>query len=186
MNKKWWWIWLCSLGYAVGSLAQSETKFADNLWYGGGFNLGINGGTGQSAFGIGLSPMVGYKLGGPFSIGPRVAVNYTHFRVRLPNNQVAKANPVSWAAGVFGRIKFMRQIFAHVEYELAEDAFIGNITTANGIEIFRRQTGNTYIGLGYNSGGVFASDITLLYNVTPPPNELAPPFALRFGFTYKF
>ncbi len=185
MHKQLFAIPVCML-LALALSGQRENAFAQRLWYGGGFNFGISGATGQSAFILGVAPMVGYKIGGPFSIGPRVAVNYTHFRVRLPNNQVATANPVSWAAGVFGRAKVSRQLFGHVEYEFAEDAFIGNVSIANGIDVWRRQTGNTYIGIGYNSGNTWGSEILLLYNITPPPGELTPPFNIRFGFTYRF
>ncbi len=184
--RKWLLLIPACLLFAVTLPAQRENTFTKQLWYGGGFNFGISGATGQSAFLLGVSPMVGYKIAGPFSIGPRVAVNYTHFRVRLPNNEVATANPISWALGVFGRAKVSRNFFAHAEYELAEDAFISNVSLANGIEIWRRQHGNTYIGAGYNSGNTWGSEILFLYNLTPPLNELAPPFNIRIGFTYRF
>lgn len=164
--------------------AQSENTFGDRLWYGGSFNLGITGSQGISAFGLGVAPMVGYKLYGPFSIGPRVSINYTHYRVRLANNQIATANPVAWGAGVFGRAKVARNIFAHVEYELSEQAFLS--FSSSEIQIFRRQHGNTYIGGGYNSGSQWGYEIMLLYNVTPPREDLQVPFSIRFGFTYKF
>jgi hypothetical protein len=173
------------LFFATHSLsAQNDQTFGQRLWYGGSFNLGITGSQGVSAFGLGVAPMVGYKLFGPFSIGPRVSVNYTHFRVRLPNNQVATANPVAWGAGLFGRAKVTRNIFAHAEYELSEQAFMA--FSSNDIQIFRRQHGNTYIGGGYNSGSEWGYEIMLLYNVTPPREDLQVPFTIRFGLTYRF
>lgn len=164
--------------------AQESTKFSDKLWYGGGVNLGISGSNGFNTFGLGIAPMVGYKVGGPFSLGPRAALNYTHIRVRLLNNEIATANPLSWSAGVFGRAKIIRTIFAHVEYELEEQAFA--VFQGNDIAIQRVQRNNTYIGGGYNSGGIWASEIMLLYNVTPVVTDLRSPFVVRFGFTYKF
>lgn len=164
--------------------AQETSKFTDKLWYGGGVNLGISGSNGFNQFGLGISPMVGYKIGGPFSLGPRVGLNYTHIRVRLFNNEIATANPLSWSAGVFGRAKVFRTIFAHVEYELEEQAQAFLSTTD--IIIQRTQRNNTYIGGGYNSGGVWASEIMLLYNVTQEIDDFRNPFLVRFGFTYKF
>lgn len=164
--------------------AQESSRFADKLWYGGGLNLGISGSNGFNTFGLGVAPMVGYKVGGPFSLGPRAALNYAHIRVRLANNEVATANPLSWSAGVFGRAKVFRTIFAHVEYELEEQAFA--VFQGNGIAIQRVQRNNTFIGGGYNSGGIWASEIMLLYNVTPVITDLRSPFVIRFGFTYKF
>jgi len=166
--------------------AQNEGNSGEKLWYGGGFNLGISGATGQSAFSIGIAPMVGYKIAGPFSAGPRVSINYTHFRVRLPNNDIASANPISWSAGLFGRAKFARNIFGHLEYELAETASIASVSIANGLEIWRRQHGNTFLGAGYTSGNTLATEILILYNLTPPNDELIQPFVIRFGFTYRF
>jgi len=163
---------------------ESTSKFSDKLWYGGGVNLGISGSNGFNQFGLGVSPMVGYKFGEIFSAGPRVALNYTHIRVRLFNNEIATANPLSWAAGVFGRAKVFRTIFAHVEYELEEQALA--FISGNDLVIQRQQRNNTYIGAGYNSGGIWASEIMLLYNVTPVITDLRSPFVVRFGFTYKF
>ncbi len=163
---------------------QSEQKFGERLWYGGNLNLGFSGNTGTNTFALGIAPMVGYKIGGPFSLGPRVSLQYIHFRARLVNNQVSTANPITWGAGVFGRAKISRNIFAHAEYELAEEAFVR--VDLNDIEVFRRQNGNTYIGAGYNSGNIWGYEIMALYNLTPPTDDLRAPFSIRFGFTYRF
>lgn len=179
-------LYVFALVLGLESAAQNEGSTGEKLWYGGGFNLGISGATGQSAFSIGIAPMVGYKIAGPFSAGPRVSINYTHFRVRLPNNEIASANPLSWSAGLFGRAKFARNIFGHLEYELAETASIASVSIANGLEIWRRQHGNTFLGAGYTSGNTFATEILLLYNLTPPNDQLTQPFVVRFGFTYRF
>ena len=164
--------------------AQAELPFAQRLWYGSGFSLGLSGSNGTSAISLGLSPMVGYKIVEPWSVGPRVSLNYTHFRARLFNNQIATANPMAWAVGVFTRVKVTSNLFAHLEYELAEDAFI-QVDTRD-ILVFRRQHGNTFIGAGYNSGGRTGSEIMLLFNITPPLEERLSPFELRFGFTRNF
>jgi hypothetical protein len=166
------------------SMAQSDVPFAQRLWYGSGFSLGLSGSNGTSAISLGLSPMVGYKIVEPWSVGPRVSLNYTHFRARLFNNQIATANPISWAVGLFSRVKVTGNFFAHVEYELAEDAFVQVYTRE--IQVFRRQHGNTFVGAGYNSGGRTGSEIMLLFNITPPLEERLSPFELRFGFTRNF
>lgn len=181
-------LWIISVLLLVASAlhGQSGEKFTDRLWYGGGINLGISGGQGSSAFGLGLSPMVGYKIAGPLSVGPRVSVMYTHLRATVGPNRVESANVVTWGAGVFARVKVLPNIFGHVEYEIAEEAF-RDILAFNTLEVIRVRNGNTYIGAGYNTGrGAWGSDITVLYNLTLADDDPRSPFSIRFGFTYNF
>ena len=42
------------------------------------------------------------------------------------------------------------------------------------------------VGLGYNSGGLFATEIVLLYDVLVPEDSYQNPWNFRFGFTYRF
>lgn len=166
------------------SRQESSNDFASQLWYGGGINVGFTGNSFESIFQLGLSPMVGYKLFDEFSIGPRVAVQYIHYRTDLGGRGVETANPVSWAAGVFSRYKFFPTIFAHVEYEF-ENAAVFTIG-ADGLEVLRRERNNFYIGAGYNSGGEWGYEILVLYNTLQPENDINPPFNFRFGITRNF
>lgn len=170
---------------------QSKKTFADHLWYGGGFTLsfasgfaGLSGNT----FNIGISPMVAYKLNSIFSVGPRVEMTYTGGRFRqsfgLP---VAKYNGVDYGAGIFGRAKLFHWLFAHTELSYINQVFPVGFTANNKI-LTERQGNNQFLGgLGYSSGGIFRSEVYLLYdffNNDIQSTQL--PIVYRFGFTYNF
>ncbi len=164
--------------------------FAHRLWYGGGVSLGFSGGTFESLFQFGLSPMVGYKITDKFSVGPRVSAIYTNYRFQISNNQVAKADPVSWGVGAFARYRVIPIIFAHVEYGVENEALFTNINAqTNEIEVARRTRSNMFLGLGYtsaNSGSPWGFEISILYNALLPENSVESPFDLRTGITYNF
>ncbi len=165
------------------SRSQKQSDFASRLWYGGGVGLGFSGGNQESLFQIGLSPMVGYKIIEPFSIGPRVNLLYSHYRINFTGN-VESANALSWSAAMFSRYKIVRNIFAHVEYEFENAAVFSY--GVDGLETLRRERNNFYIGAGYNSGGEWGYEIVLLYNTLQPENDINPPFSFRIGFTRNF
>ncbi|MEL6636720.1 MAG: hypothetical protein AAFW73_10090 [Bacteroidota bacterium] len=166
--------------------------FTHRLWYGGGLNLGFSGINGVSSFQFGISPMVGYKITDNFSVGPRVGINYNYFKF-IEAGRTYVVEPVSYTLGGFSRYKFIPSIFAHVEYEWSNEESIdpdqdGFITIDQDDEILtgRLRQNNFYVGLGYNSGGTFAYEIMLLYNLLEPEESLNTPFNIRAGFTYKF
>lgn len=173
------------------SREKTEQNFGQNLWYGGGFTLGFSSGnsfiTGDriSSFQFGISPMVGYKFNEFLSAGPRVALQYNFFRTRVGNGQIENAQPLSYAVGVFMRGRVSRNLFAQVEYEIENEAFIQ--IGFDDLEVFRRENNNFYIGGGYNSGdGLFGYEIAVLYNVNEPQNSIDTPLVIRAGFTYNF
>ena len=164
---------------------KEPSEFAERLWYGGGFNLGFSssgfGGFRISQFLLGVSPQVGYKLAEPFSVGPRASIQYANFSTNGDN-----ASAVTWSAGVFSRYKLFWQIFAQLEYEYEDEAFV---TLGNGLEVSRIQNNNVYIGGGYNSTlgpRSFGYEVLLLYNTTEDPVGFDSPIQFRFGFTYNF
>lgn len=172
-----------------------DSGFANKLWYGGSFTLGFAGSNNQSQFTFGLAPMVGYKLVNDLiSVGPRVGFEYNHIRVQAGNNgPVYKASPLSYSVGAFARVKPFQNFFGHFEYEhqSAEstdpdgDGFI-EINNQGEIITDRVPFNNVYVGAGYNSGGLWAYEIMLLYNVNYPDNVVTSPFSIRFGITHKF
>jgi hypothetical protein len=173
-----------------------DSGFANKLWYGGSFTLGFAGGNNQSQFAFGLSPMIGYKLVNDIvSVGPRVGFEYNHIRVQAGNGgPVYKASPLSYSLGAFARVKPLQNFFGHFEYEhqSAEstdpdrDGFIDVDFQTGEIITERLPFNNVYIGAGYNSGGLWAYEIMLLYNVNQPDNVVDSPFDIRFGITHKF
>lgn len=185
--------------------------FKHRLWYGGGFNIGYQGGDIYNLFSVGITPMVGYKIIPSVSFGPRVGFDYTYIKgdVVVNNNGQPEfvgrksANLTNYSVGIFGRVKFLKVLFVHVEtnYESTQNVeliavstggFIGqylygDITNGNKIRTTRDGRNNTLAGLGYNSGeGLFGYEISLLYNFNVPENSAELPWDFRIGFTYKF
>lgn len=180
----------------VSEYLEDKGNFASHLWYGGSFNLGFNGNSYYSLFNIGISPMVGYKIIDPISIGPRVSFQYTFIKGIGTDNNIHKVQPLAYSVAAFSRFKFLRSFFAHLEYEyeseelpyfsgpyLYYDAAQAKIATV------RVNRDNLYIGAGYNTSGGqggFGYEILLLYNALNGANSLDLPFLLRFGLTYNF
>lgn len=179
----------------VSEYLEEKGNFASKLWYGGNFNLGFSGNSYYSLFNLGVAPMVGYKIFPAFSVGPRFSLQYTYIRGIGTDGNIHKVQPISYSYGAFARYKFLRSLFAHVEYEhenaefpyfsgpyLYYDATLAKIATA------RIGRDNVYVGIGYNSsaGMGFGYEIMLLYNTTLPANSPDLPFDIRFGFTYNF
>jgi hypothetical protein len=192
MKTRYLLITLCTLLFA-GSLAaqfgreedRRETyRFTDQLWYGGSFVIGYSGGTFESLFQIGISPMIGYKLTPNFSFGPRFSYVYSHYRQRI-GNDVDKFNYGTYALGIFSRYKVIPAVFAHLEWSYQSDVVGFNIND----EPIRRNRGIPYIGLGYLSGGGerrTGYEILALYNLNAEDNLVQGPFSFRVGFTYNF
>lgn len=173
--------------YSQQQPARSTSSLTDQLWFGGGFNLGFSGSNGVNLFQFGLSPMMGYKIFEPFSVGPRVAVQYNHYRARTFNGGTDSASPISWAVGAFMRYKVIQAIFVQAEFELENQPIVS--VDVDQLSVARRERNNTYIGGGYTSGqgtGTFGYEIVLLFNLNQAENTVDLPYTIRFGFTYGF
>jgi hypothetical protein len=169
--------------------------FKHRLWYGGNFNLGLNSGQGASIFAIGITPMVGYKIIGGLSAGPRVGITYTNLKTLNSQNKISSVGLTDYSAGLFTRYKVF-DFFAHAEYEYLSQQFPGGdnygriLLDSEGKALksrFNQQ--NRYLGIGYNSGnGLFGYEVMGLYNfsLANSTTTVESPFSLRFGFTYKF
>lgn len=161
--------------------ASQEERFVDNLWFGGGIQLGFQGGNGISFFNVGLSPMVGYKVTPNVSFGPRVSVNYNAFRCEF--NDV-KSNYVTWEAGLFGRLKVFNQFFIHGEYSLENRRLIFQCA-----EPTKQIRSMPYLGVGYTSGfpGGMGSEILLLFRLRQDgQNIVESPYTIRAGLNFNF
>ena len=170
-----------------GRPARSTSSLVDQLWFGGGFNLGFTGSGNVNLFQFGLSPMVGYKIFEPFSVGPRVALQYNHYRARTFNGEVDSANPISWAVGAFMRYKVIQTIFVQTEFEVENQPVVS--VNFDQLDVARRERNNFYIGGGYTSSqgrDTFGYEIVLLFNLNQAENTVDLPYTIRFGFTYGF
>lgn len=159
----------------------------DRLWYGGGFALGFYGGTisgiQSSEFFVGVSPMVGYKINDFLSFGPRLELNLLTGRYDL-GRDVEKLTAFNYGAGLFTRARFFEVMFGHVEYGYINQAVP---YFENGeIKTDRLGSDQFLLGLGYNSGYPFGTEIYILYDFLAPEDTVNLPITFRFGFTYKF
>lgn len=167
---------------AEASSASRPERFSDNLWFGGGTQLGFQSNNLASFFIIGLSPMAGYKVTNSLSFGPRVSLNYNAYRCSANN---IKANYLTWEAGMFARMKVFNQFFGHAEYTL-ESRRLQSSTCSEPIKQVRSVP---YVGIGYTTGfdGAPGSEVLLLFRLNKSgPNIFESPYVFRAGFNYNF
>ena len=172
--------------------SKTESPLKDQIWYGGGVNLAFTG----NIFNFGVTPMVGYKLAEPFSIGPRFKFDYYTERICCNgSNENVNYSAINWGIGAFSRVKFLENFLIHTEFEFENrgipdlDQF-GNLqldpNDDNKVLKERDTHNNINIGAGYNSGDLFGYEILILYNLNEPDNSNSVPWEIRVGFTYNF
>jgi hypothetical protein len=161
---------------------ESPQGFSSKLWYGGGVIVGLGGFNGYSSFNFGLSPMVGYKIVGPLSVGPRVAYDL------ISNKQrgFKAINLHSFDVGGFVRCRVFRGLFIQGE---VSNQWFQNFDPNTG-DKFSDERVNQRLGAGWNFGspGGSGSEISLMYNfrIANDINTWQTPMEYRFGFTWKF
>jgi hypothetical protein len=162
--------------------------FKHKLWYGAGGNLSFNGLQGGSIFSIGLNPMVGYKIIGGLSAGPRLGFTYTSIKSSyLPTT----IKLTEFSAGPFARFKFLKSFFVQAEHQwlsgYKEDQG-GQLLLDNSTgKPIRQGRQSTFVGGGYNSGmGVVGYEISFMYDVSLPADSYKQPYEIRIGFNYNF
>ncbi len=125
--------------------------------------------------------MVGYKITDNFSVGPKAGFNYS-FIQEVIGGQRYRFNPVEWSVGAFTRLKFVRVLFAQLEYEYAAEKAVAYTSSAP--EIVTIKNNNIWVGGGYNAGGF---EFAILYNLNENTNYLySIPIEYRTGFTINF
>jgi hypothetical protein len=172
--------------------------FKHRLWYGGNLNLGLSSLNGGSLFSIGITPMIGYKIIGGLSAGPRLGINYTSIKASDTGGGVSSVSATDYSIGLFARYKVIQNFFAHTEFEYVNQEFPQVFQDPRGglfiqldasgkpLKSQRASQNNTYAGLGYSSGDIFSYEIMILYNFNVPKNSFEQPITYRAGFTYKF
>lgn len=159
-----------------------DEGFKSRLWYGGGFNIGLGAFNGFSSFNIGISPMVGYRIAGPISVGPRIAVDFTSLKQR----GVRSVGLTSVDVGAFLRCRVFQGLFLQGE---VSNEWFQDLDGFTG-EKFNDERVNQRIGAGWNFGqpGGFGTEIGVLYNfrVANDLDTWRNPIEYRFGFTWRF
>lgn len=155
---------------------------ASKLWYGGGVIIGFGGFNGYSSFNFGVSPMVGYKVFGPLSLGPRIAYDFVSNKQR----GFKTINLHSFDAGGFVRCRVFQGLFLQGE---VSNQWLQNFDPSTG-DVFSDQRVNQRLGAGWNFGtpGGAGSEISILYNfrLANDINSWQNPVEYRFGFTWRF
>jgi len=163
--------------------APEPTGFKSKLWYGGGVNIGFGAFNGFSSLNLGLSPMIGYKIAKPLSVGPRLAYDFTSLKQRgFPS-----INLHSFDVGAFMRYRVFMGLFFQGEISNQWYQDIDYFITGEKIGL---QRFNQRLGAGWNFGdpGGAGSEISILYNfkVANDLNTAQNPIEYRFGFTWRF
>lgn len=177
-------------GFTVPKDKKKDSAFKDKLWYGGGFNLGFSGGTDVfgrsfSVFGLGLSPMVGYKIIGPLSAGPRLSVFYSSQKYA----GIGTFNLFDVELSLFARVRVFRGLFIQGEVGTLSDQYV--YLDSFGYGKGTRTRPSQYLGVGYNfsngAGGI-GQEIAVMYDfyVGGDINAFENPWQFRFAFTYGF
>jgi hypothetical protein len=157
---------------------KKDDSFKEHLWYGAGLGLGFSAFNGQSSFGIGISPMVGYKIIPRISVGPRVSFFYT------------AQNLVDTEIGAFLRIHAFRGFFLQGELGQGWDQELYLDNTGDVVKDTEVAL-NPYFGLGYNfsrgQGGP-GQEIALMYNFRIANDVFTnqQPIQYRLAFTLGF
>lgn len=176
---------LLVLGLQTMSAQKSEkSSFKDKTWYGAHMALGFGASSTQSAFTLGIAPMMGYRIMGPISIGPRANILYRHLRfLDFSGNLIQKINIVDKGVGVFLRAEVYRQYFAQVE--LMYESTVNQI--ANNGDQIKVNGANAYIGIGTNIGGRNPSiELMLTYDLNLQATLKSDLINFRFGFTINY
>lgn len=162
---------------------KEELKgLVSRLWYGGGAIIGFGGINGYSGFNFGVSPMVGYKIVGPLSAGPRVAYDFNS--LKQPGSKAINLH--SFDVGAFVRCRVFRGLF--VQGEISNEWF--QDIDYSTLDKFNDNRANQRLGAGWNFGepGGVGSEISVLYNfkIANDINTYRNPIEYRFGFTWRF
>lgn len=179
---------LSCLSFKAQSQQQNaeRTPFTHRLWYGGGLGLGFSGFNGSSAFGVGVSPMVGYKIIEKVSVGPRLSFFFTSQRV--PGYKAFNLFDTELTA--FIRIRPYRGFFIQGEIGPGWDQGLYYDVNGNIIRDTERRT-NQYVGIGYNfsngQGGI-GQEIAAFYNfaIANDIYSQEQPLSYRLAFTWRF
>ena len=147
----------------------------DKVYFGGGFGLSI----GTDVTSVSASPLVGYRITDPFSVGMQLTYQYVNDK----NYDVAFNN---YGLGPFARFQVGDNYFAHAEYEYLNFEYPSGLTPDGDVETSRDGYNSMWLGAGYKERGFF---VLALYNVLYDENELSPyasPFSIRAGFSVGF
>ncbi len=152
---------------------KNEFQILEKLWF--GLNI-TNPNINNQFLTLGLGPMASYKFTPSLSAGIISDFNYVYVWNRFGSAE----NYLDYSVGVYGRARFLRQFFGHVEY---------NYTSLDRIDTSAPRTTFPvlFLGGGYTSGRPpWGFEATLLFDVLGNLQRYKIPFVYRIGVTYNF
>ena len=152
---------------------RGSSNIMNRLWF--GVNIG-NPYVSSRVLNLGVGPMAGYKFNNYLSAGVISDFSYTY----VWNQGVSNENYLDYSVGVFGRARFLRSFYAHLEYNYT------SLDRATTIEP-RSSFPVMFVGGGYTSGRPpWGFEATLLFDVLGNLQQFRIPFVYRIGVTYNF
>lgn len=177
-------VFACILGMVQFAQAQYRSGGGgmDKWYFGGGFGLSI--GTDHTS--VSASPLVGYKITDPFSVGTSFTYQYVS-----TNTSFGKASYSNYGIAPFTRFQ-IDEYFAHAEFEYLNYEYATGVDSEGNLTTERDGYNALWLGGGYqeNVGRNAGFFLLALYNVLYDPNELPQPYAsplsIRAGFAFGF
>jgi len=149
----------------LGTAQSAEIK--PNPWFVGGM---IGGSFSSYGGSFEVSPLVGYKVTSDFHVGSRLTYIYSKYSGKSYND---------YGGSLFARYRFLKMLFAHVEYEVLSVEYVNyNYDTE------RRTINSLFIGGGLyqQMGGRGFATIAVLYNLLETEYSPYSNPVIRIGF----
>lgn len=152
-------LFFSSIGYSQYENLGNQSRKAPkpNPWFFGGMLGGSWSSYGGS---LEVAPVVGYKVTEDFHVGSRITYIYSSYD--YPGYGRKSFN--DYGASLFARHRFLKMLFAHVEYEVLSVEYF---TDPNSSATARRTINNLFVGGGLfqSMGGRGFATIAILWNV---------------------
>ena len=163
-----------NLGNATRSESQSRNK--PNPWFVGGM-LGGSFSSGGGSFEV--SPLVGYKITEDFHVGSRLTYIYSSYNYGAP---IGKQKFHDYGGSLFARHRFLKMLFAHVEYEVLRIQY--PVYYGTELHIENHVINSLFVGGGLiqQMGGRGFATIAILYNILETEYSPYSNPVIRIGF----
>lgn len=154
-----------------GETGRTEPK--PNPWFVGGM---IGGSFSNNGGSFEISPLVGYKVTENFHVGSRLTYIYSQYDY---GGAIGKRKFNDYGGSLFARHRFLKMLFAHVEYEVLSIEYPADPTTN-----IRKTINSLFIGGGLyqQMGGRGFATIAILYNLLETQYSPYSNPVIRIGF----
>lgn len=160
----------------LGNATPSTDKV--DRWFVGGMLGGSFSNYGGS---FEISPLVGYKVTPDFHVGSRLTYIFSKYDY---GGYIGKQSFHDYGASLFGRYRFFKMLFGHVEYEVLNIQYPADFGT--GFHVENRVINSLFVGGGLfqQMGGRGFATIAILYNLLETEYSPYSNPVLRIGFGF--